>query len=112
MGIDLPPPLKVFLPDQRERIAGKAFTEPELAISSPPDQSEVALDETSDGTARPLVVKAEGGVLPLTWMIDDEPVATEPHSREASLALKGRGFSRVSVVDATGRADRITLTIR
>ncbi len=112
VGIELPPPLKVFLPDRQEKIAGRAFAEPELAISFPPDQAEIALDRAADGTGRPLIVKAEGGVLPLTWMVDDEPVASEPFSREATVVTHGRGFARLSVVDAAGRVDRVMVTIR
>jgi penicillin-binding protein 1C len=112
VGIDLPPPLKVFLPDKLEHVAGKPFADPELAIAFPPDSAEIALDQGADGSQRPLIVKAEGGVLPLTWMVDDEPVASEPFSREATLRPHGKGFAKLSVVDATGRVDRVTVSIR
>ncbi len=112
VGIDLPPPLKVFLPDRLEKVSGQPFAEPDLAIAFPPDQSEVALDLGADGSQRPLIVKAEGGVLPLTWMVDDEPVATDAFSREAQISPHGKGFAKLSVVDATGRVDRVTVSIR
>ena len=112
VGVELPPPLQVFLPDRQEKIAGKAFAEPDLAIAFPPDKSEIALDLAADGSGRPLIVKAEGGVLPLTWMVDDEPVASDAFSREATVTPHGRGFARLSVVDASGHVDRVTVTIR
>ena len=112
VGIDLPPPLKVFLPDRLEKAVNKPFSEPELAISFPPDNTEIALDQAADGSARPLIAKAEGGVLPLTWMVDDEPVASETFSREARVKPHGKGFAKISVVDATGRVDRVTVTVR
>ena len=112
VGIDLPPPLKVFLPDRLERAGNKPFSEPELAISFPPDNTEIALEQAPDGSNRPLIVKAEGGVLPLTWMVNDEPVASETRSREAMVNPSGKGFTKLSVVDATGRVDRVTVTIR
>ena len=112
VGVDLPPPLKVFLPDRLEKAGNKPFSEPELTISFPPDNTEIALDQAADGSSRPLIVKAEGGVLPLTWMLDDEPVASETFAREAMVKPHGKGFAKVSVVDATGRVDRVTVTIR
>ena len=112
VGIDLPPPLKVFLPDRLEKAGNKPFSEPELVISFPPDNTEIALDHALDGTVRPLIVKAEGGVLPLTWMVDDEPVASETFAREAMVKPHGKGFAKLSVVDATGRVDRVTVIIR
>jgi len=112
VGVDLPPPLKVFLPDRVEKAGNKPFSEPELAISFPPDNAEIALDQAADGSSRPLIVKAEGGVLPLTWMVDDEPVASDAFSREAMVTPHGKGFSKLSVVDATGRVDRVTVTVR
>jgi len=107
VGEDLPPPLKVFGGDQPERTAGKPFTDPELAIAFPPDNAELELG----GSERPVVLKAEGGVLPLTWMVDDAPVASDGFSREASFVPPGPGFARVSVVDATGKVDRVSVTL-
>ena len=107
VGVDLPPPLKVFGGDQPQQAAGKPFADPELAIAFPPDNAELELGEA----ARPLVLKAEGGVLPLTWMVDDAPVPSDSFSREASFVPAGRGFARVSVVDATGKVDRVEVTL-
>ena len=107
VGIELPPPLKVFGADRQDPAAGKPFAEPELAIAFPPDNAELELDG-----GQPVVLKAEGGVLPLTWMVDDAPLASDSFSREASFVPAGRGFARVSVVDATGKVDRVQVTLR
>ena len=107
VGVDLPPPLKVFGGDQPDRIAGKPFADPELAIAFPPDNAELELG----GGPRPVVLKAEGGVLPLTWMVDDAPVPSDGFSREANFVPSGPGFARVSVVDATGKVDRVQVTL-
>ena len=106
VGADLPPPLKVFGADRQDHTAGKPFAEPDLAIAFPPDNAELDL-----GDAQPVVLKAEGGVLPLTWMVDDTPVPSDSFSREASFVPAGRGFARVSVVDATGKVDRVAVTL-
>ena len=111
VGVELPPPLKVFGADRQDRTAGKPFADPELAIAFPPDKAELDLAEAPDGTARPVVLKAEGGVLPLTWMVDDAPVPSDAFSRSAAFVPLGRGFAHVSVVDATGKVDRVQVTL-
>jgi penicillin-binding protein 1C len=57
-------------------------------------------------------MKAEGGVLPLTWLLDGAPLASDPASREAELPAGRRGFFRLSVIDAKGRTDRVTIRVR
>ncbi len=111
VGIDLPPPLKVFGADRQDKTEGKPFADPELAIAFPPDKSELDLAQAPDGTARPVILKAEGGVLPLTWMVDDAPVPSDPFSRAASFVPAGHGFARVSVIDATGKVDRVQVVL-
>ena len=59
-GSELPPPLKRFRENGVEAVQGP-FLEPRVAISYPPDRAEVEL-EADD----PVLLKANGGVLPLT----------------------------------------------
>ena len=56
--------------------------------------------------------KAEGGVLPLTWLVDGVPIESDPARREAELPAAGRGFLKLSVIDAKGRADRVTIRLK
>jgi len=112
VGGDLPPPLKVFGGDQPDRTTEKPFADPDLTIAFPPENAEIELDHAPDGTARPVILKAEGGVLPLTWMVDDTPLPSDGFSREASFTPQGRGFAHVSVVDSTGKVDRVEVTLR
>ena len=51
-------------------------------------------------TAPRIVVKAEGGALPLTWLVDGVPIASDPDRREAELPAASRGFLKLSVIDA------------
>jgi penicillin-binding protein 1C len=48
----------------------------------------------------------------LTWLVDGKPMASDPARREVELPQIGRGFFRLSVIDARGRADRVTIRIR
>jgi penicillin-binding protein 1C len=105
---DLPPPLKRFR-EAGEGGVAQAYLEPAVQIAFPPDRAELELEE-GDGAA--IVVKAEGGALPLTWVVDGVPVETDPMRREAALPAGSRGFYRLSVIDAKGRADRVTVRVK
>jgi len=107
-GSDLPPPLKRFR-DAADTTPPGAYLEPAVQIAFPPDRSELDLDD-GDGTS--LVVKAEGGALPLTWLVDGVPIGSDPARREAELPAGSRGFLKLSVIDAKGRADRVTVRIK
>jgi penicillin-binding protein 1C len=60
----------------------------------------------------PLLIKAEGGVLPLTWLINGEPVASRAHERSITWQPGSVGFAHVCVIDAKGRVDRSTFRVR
>jgi penicillin-binding protein 1C len=110
-GIDLPPPLKRFREarDETAVATAGAYLEPPLTIAFPPDRSEV---DAEDGDGAGIIVKAEGGALPLTWLVDGVPIATDPTRREAELPAAARGFLKLSVIDAKGGADRVTIRLK
>ena len=64
------------------------------------------------GADVPVVLKAEGGALPLTWMVDGAPIPERNGAREIEWQPDGQGFVRLSVIDAKGRADRVTVRVR
>ncbi len=103
----LPPPMRVFRADQPIQMATGPYTDPPVAIAFPPDAAELQLS----GTA-PVRLKADGGVLPLTWLVDDVPLQSDAHRREAIFVPPGKGFVRVSVIDANGQVDRVTVSVR
>ena len=106
---DLPPPLKRFREVGDGGNAETAYLEPAVQIAFPPDRSELEMEE---GEGASIVVKAEGGALPLTWLVDGVPVETDPMRRDAALPAGTRGFYRLSVIDARGRADRVTVRVK
>jgi penicillin-binding protein 1C len=73
-----------------------ASTVPRLAITYPPDGARVDLGQDS------LALKADGGVPPMTWLIDGKPIPSAAHRREASWQAAGPGFLDIAVIDATG----------
>jgi len=92
----LPAPLRRFGQD-RPGISG-----PSLAF--PPDGAVLEQPET--------VVKVDGGILPLTVLLNGAPVVTGQRGRNIQVGLPSRGFSDIAVIDAGGRSARITVELR
>lgn len=105
-GSELPPPLKRFREGGSE-VAQGPFLEPRVLISFPPDRSEVETEPDS-----PLMLKASGGVLPLTWLVDGAPIESDPRKRQVVWDPAGPGFVKLSVIDAKGRVDRVTVRLK
>ncbi|MGE0698432.1 MAG: penicillin-binding protein 1C [Hyphomicrobiaceae bacterium] len=101
---DLPPTLRRF--KEPGEVTGSG---PAVAIAFPPDRAEVAQPDADEPE---IVLKAEGGALPLAWVVDGVPLETSGMSREARWKPSGVGFARISVIDADGRADRVTVRVR
>jgi penicillin-binding protein 1C len=101
----LPPPLRRFQPG---RLAGDT-TRPPLHIIFPPDGALLDLSTTA-GKPDPVVLKVTGAVAPLTVLVNGTPVRNE--GRESLFfAPDGPGFSRVTVMDATGAADSVIVRV-
>ncbi|CAK0763254.1 Penicillin-insensitive transglycosylase / Transpeptidase-like module [Gammaproteobacteria bacterium] len=66
----------------------------------------------TDGDTEPLILSASGGRRPLSWLVDGRIVATSSIHREVAWTPEGPGFSRITVVDADGRSDTVTVEIR
>jgi penicillin-binding protein 1C len=107
-GRDLPPALRSF-GDPREAAIVAGFRDPGVAITFPQDRTVIDW-ETAGETG--LMLKAEGGALPLTWLLDGAPIESDPLRREALIETPPRGFLRIAVIDAKGRADRVTLRVK
>lgn len=105
---DLPQPLKRWREPGDDAASGPFLATPVL-IAFPPDRSEIATDDL-DG--EPMVLKADGGALPLTWLVDDAPITSDPHARETAWLPKGAGFAKVTVIDAHGRVDRVSVRVK
>ena len=103
----LPPPLRRF--GASDAAETGPYLEPPVLIAFPPDRAELEADADAPEA---IVLKAEGGALPLTWLVDGAPIASEPHRREAHWQPAGSGFAKVSVIDANGRVDRVTVRLR
>jgi len=105
---DLPAPLKHWRDPGDDPATGR-FIEPPVLISFPPDQSEI--DEADLGDD-PLILKADGGALPLTWLVDGAPIKSDAHSREVTWQPESPGFTKLTVIDSNGRTDRVSIRLR
>ena len=104
----MPPPLKRWREPGEDAPAGPYLAQP-LQISFPADRSEI---ETADFEGQPMVLKAEGGDMPLTWLVNGTPIASDPHSRDVEWTPSGSGFAKLTVIDANGRTDRAAIRVR
>ncbi|HUS97852.1 MAG TPA: penicillin-binding protein 1C, partial [Hyphomicrobiaceae bacterium] len=105
-GSELPEPLKRF-EKRQDRVAAGLFLDPPVRISFPPDRSELEPASPDE----PIILKAAGGVLPLTWLADGTPIGRTGHDRQIEWPGSGRGFVNFSVIDAKGRVDRVTVRV-
>ena len=105
----LPPPLRRFKAPGEPEAATGPFLDPPVSIAFPPDKSQI---ETAAGDPDQIVLKADGGALPLTWLVDGAPLDTDPTRREVEWQPLGRGFVRISVIDANGRTDRVEVRLK
>jgi penicillin-binding protein 1C len=95
------------LPLQRFRTRNAAFgPRPDApSVAFPPDGAEV---ELTDGD---LLVKVRNGTPPFTWLADGAPVAVASRDRQEVLKLPGAGFVTLSVIDAQGRSDNVSVQL-
>ncbi len=106
----LPPPLRHLRKDTPKTLS--ATNTAELKIVYPPDGARIdlGLSEPQDGHTA-LALKAQGGVPPLTWIINGAPVSEPQLRRQSTWAPDGAGFARVSVIDAKGASDSVVVRL-
>ena len=105
---DLPPPLRDF----GRSPGGKGrSSSPAVRIAFPPEGSRVALARVAAGVSEPIAFKAEGGTLPLTWFVNGEPIARKSRARTAFWKPDGKGFVRLTIVDAKGLSDSVVFRL-
>jgi penicillin-binding protein 1C len=101
----LPPPLQRFTPEE----GVSAANEPPR-IMFPPDGARIELPKS--GPAEPVALKITGGAAPLTVMANGVPLEAQGGRRTVFFAPDGPGFVRLTVMDASGAADSVTVRIQ
>ena len=83
------------------RLAGAgAKGGPEIAF--PVDGSTIALPHQGQAL-KSLPLNADGGVLPLLWLVNGKRIDSTPFRREAEWQPDGPGEVRITVIDSAGR---------
>jgi len=94
----LPERLRYF----RTRPATETVNTPPLTLTFPMAGSTVELPER-DGALVELPLSAKGGVKPLRWLVNGQPLAADPWRREAFWPPDGVGLARITVLDQAGQ---------
>ena len=106
---DLPPPLRRLRQDAPKTFAASEAAS--LKIAFPPDGARIDLGLKDGGGDHPLALKALGGAPPFTWFVNGAPVGEAEIRRQSAWKPDGAGFARVSVTDAKGASDAVTVRL-
>jgi penicillin-binding protein 1C len=104
--IELPRPLQHF----RSRMDTAAATPDDPQIAYPLDGVEVDLG-LKEGDRSPLTIKVRNGQPPFTFFANGVPIGRSPFDRSETWQPDGPGFVTLSVVDQSGRSDRVTVFV-
>jgi len=104
----LPPPLQRFQPGG---LPGEGAAPP-LRILFPPNGARLELVAGEHGGIDPLALKISGGTAPLTVQVNGIPLGGASNRRMIFFAPDGPGFTRLTVMDARGLADSVTVRLQ
>ncbi|HZL38846.1 MAG TPA: penicillin-binding protein 1C [Pseudolabrys sp.] len=101
----LPPPLQRFAPE-----GGVSAVAQPPRIMFPPDGARIELPKS--GPAEPVALKIAGGAAPLTVMVNGVPLEAQGGRRTVFFAPDGPGFVRLTVMDARGASDSVSVRLQ
>jgi len=104
----LPPPLQRFQPGALP----SAGADPPLRIMFPPNGARLELAAGEHGGIDPLALKISGGAAPLTVLVNGVPLASASTRRTVFFTPDGPGFVRLTVMDAKGVTDSVTVRLQ
>ena len=104
----LPPPLQRFA--SREA-AGEAMA-PKVHIVFPPDGASLELSAAKGAAPDPIAIKITGGTPPLNVLLNGIPIAAKRSARTLFFEPDGPGFVRLTVTDATGAVDSVSVRLQ
>ena len=101
----LPPPLQRFSPE-----GGMSAASEPPRIMFPPDGARIELPK--DGPAEPVALKITGGAAPLTVIVNGVPLNLQGSRRAVFFTPDGPGFARLTVMDARGASDSVSVRLQ
>ena len=105
----LPLPLRRFRP-VGELVRTGSDSAPHIQF--PLNGSRIDVDRSNNGQNSAMPVKVAGGVLPLTMLVNGISVGDIGSRRQRLIEPPGPGFSRLTVIDATGAADTVVIRVQ
>ena len=81
-------------------------------IQFPLNGSRIDVDRSNNGQFSAMPVKVAGGVLPLTMLVNGISVGEIDSRRQRLVDPPGPGFTRLTVIDATGAADTVVIRVQ
>ncbi len=106
----LPPPLQRFRPAGAAGMANGGAEPPHILF--PPNGARLELSAGADGGADPVALKVTGGASPLTVMVNGIPLDGAGPGRTFFFKPDGPGFARLTVMDARGQVDSVTVRLQ
>jgi penicillin-binding protein 1C len=88
-----------------------AFAAAAPRIAFPADGATVDLSR-GDGALAPLLLRADGGRMPLLWLVNGTPVGSPPFKRQAQVQPDGAGATRITVIDSDGASSSVEIWIQ
>ena len=108
---DLPEGLKRFVPKSAALVpVAGTVSGPEIVY--PPQNARIELADTSGAAFSPLVLKLQGGKAPFRWIANGQPLDGVFRRRTATWMPDGKGFSKLTVIDAAGKATTVDVLIQ
>lgn len=104
---DLPQPLQQF---RRKGEVFQSALAPKIAY--PPDGAQIDLALGQQGLEMPLILKLRDGTAPFSVFANGRLIKTRAFSREIQFTPSGPGFFDISVVDAAGLSERLSIELR
>jgi penicillin-binding protein 1C len=105
----LPLPLRRFRPvGELVRTGGEQAPH----IQFPLNGTRIDVDRSGDGQFEAMPVKVAGGVLPITMLVNGVSVGEIDGRRQRLVDPPGPGFTRLTIIDATGAADTVVIRIQ
>ena len=105
----LPVPLRRFRP-VGELVRTGSDQAPRIQF--PLNGSRIDVDRSNNGQFSAMPVKIAGGVLPLTMLVNGISVGEIDSRRQRLVDPPGPGFTRLTVIDATGAADTVVIRVQ
>lgn len=111
-GDELPPPLRHLDKKPLRLLSHQGLRDGgDVKIAFPPPGAEFLMQKRQAGRFQ-IALKASGGTLPLTWLVNGKMINSKAYRRQNHFKPDERGFIEFSVIDAKGKTDRVQIRVR